>query len=71
MKLINMLLQNGVIPVVVFDGQDVPIKAKENEMRAKYVIWIEKTNKKTERRETGKSTPIGKRGKCPRGSLLL
>ena len=50
MNLVNLLLQNGVIPVLVFDGQDVPIKQQENESRKKYIefmlnIKIEKENK--------------------------
>ena len=40
MNLVNLLLQNGVIPVLVFDGQDVPIKQKENESRRKYIEYI-------------------------------
>ena len=36
MDLVNLLLQNGVIPVLVFDGQDVPIKANENKRRESY-----------------------------------
>lgn len=35
-KMVKLLLKNGVIPVLVFDGRDVPIKEKENESRAKY-----------------------------------
>ena len=55
MNLVNLLLQNGVIPVLVFDGQDVPIKQKENESRRKYIefilnIKIEKENKINKRR---------------------
>ena len=40
MNLVNLLLQNGVIPVLVFDGQDVPIKQKENESRRKYIEFV-------------------------------
>ena len=41
MNLVQLLLTNGVIPVLVFDGQDVPIKEKENKKRAEYVIFLE------------------------------
>ena len=38
MNFVNLLLTNGVIPVLVFDGLDVPIKEKENQKRAQYLL---------------------------------
>ena len=40
MNLVNLLLQNGVIPVLVFDGHDVKKKKKENESRRKYIEFV-------------------------------
>ena len=51
MNLVNLLLQNGVIPVLVFDG----IKQKGDESRRKYIefvlkLFIVKENKIYKRR---------------------
>lgn len=36
MKLVEMVLDNGIIPVLVFDGLDMPIKDKENSKREEF-----------------------------------
>ena len=40
MNLVNLLLQNGVSRVVVYDGQDGQMKQKENESRRKYIEFV-------------------------------
>ena len=37
MKMVEMVLENGIIPILVFDGSDVPIKDKENGRREEFV----------------------------------
>lgn len=49
MDLVELLQQNGVIPVLVFDGQDVPIKANENKRRTLY--YLNRQIKNRERKE--------------------
>ena len=36
MKLVEMVLDNGIIPILVFDGSDMPIKDKENGKREEF-----------------------------------
>ena len=39
-KLINLLLENGVFPIVVFDGADLPIKEGTNIQRKEYITLV-------------------------------
>lgn len=36
MKLVEMVLDSGIIPILVFDGSDMPIKDKENGKREEF-----------------------------------
>ena len=39
MKLVEMVLDSGIIPILVFDGSDMPIKDKENGKREEFDLW--------------------------------
>ena len=36
MEMVNLLINNGVTPVLVFDGKDLPNKEATNKERAEY-----------------------------------
>ena len=40
MTFVELLLNNGVIPILVFDGRNVPIKERTNKKRNEYVILV-------------------------------
>ena len=37
MDFINLLLQNAIFPIIVFDGADLPIKEVTNNKRKEYI----------------------------------
>lgn len=41
MKIINLLLQHEIIPIIVFDGADLPIKDGTNSKRKEYLNFIQ------------------------------
>lgn len=39
MRFVNLLLQNDIVPIIVFDGADLPIKEATNNERKEYIFW--------------------------------